>query len=161
MNVPLTRVDHSALRTNQAVIVTLNLSAFIFDLPWLAGVVGLMMLLGTLRGVPAFGFIYRLGLKPLRWLAPDVLADNPQPHRFAQGFGSVVLLLGTVFLALAQSLLGWVLVWLVIALAALNLFGGFCVGCAMYYWLNRLNFPGFSQSPPAGTIPGKRPKWNS
>lgn len=158
MSVPVFRVDHSALRTNQALIIALNLTAFIFDLSWLAGVVGLLMLLGTLWGAPAFGFIYRRWLKPLGWLAPDVIPDNPQPHRFAQGFGSVVLLAGTVFLSLGQSLLGWVLVWLVIALAALNLFVGFCVGCAMYYWLNRLNIPGFNQPPPAGTIPGKRPK---
>jgi hypothetical protein len=54
--------------------------------------------------------------------------------------------------------LGWSLVWLVIALAALNLFAGFCVGCAVYYWLARLNVPGFAQHPPAGTLPGMRPK---
>ena len=161
MSVPVTRVDHSALRTNQAVIITLNLSAFILDLPWLAGVVGLLMLLGTLRGAPAFGFIYRRWLKPLHWLAPDVIPDNPQPHRFAQGFGSVVLLIGTIFLFLGQSLLGWALVWVVVDLAALNLFGGFCVGCAMYYWFYRLDIPGFSQPPPAGVMPGKRPKVRS
>jgi len=57
--------------------------------------------------------------------------------------------------------LGWGLVWVVIALAALNLFGAFCVGCAVYYWLNRLKVPGFVKSPPAGTFPGMRPKGES
>jgi hypothetical protein len=54
--------------------------------------------------------------------------------------------------------LGWGLVWLVIALAALNLFVGFCAGCAVYYWLNRLDIPGFVKAPPEGTFPGMRPK---
>jgi hypothetical protein len=30
-----------------------------------------------------------------------------------------------------------------VALAALNLFAGICVGCLMYYWFNRLGVPGF------------------
>jgi hypothetical protein len=50
------------------------------------------------------------------------------------------------------------LVWIVIALASLNAFGGFCVGCAVYYWLARFNLPGFGKQPPAGTFPGAKPK---
>jgi hypothetical protein len=50
------------------------------------------------------------------------------------------------------------LVWLVAALAALNAFGGFCVGCAIYYWLGKLHMPGFTKAPPAGTFPGMRPR---
>ena len=51
---------------------------------------------------------------------------------------------------------GWVLSWLVIVLAALNLFVGFCAGCAVYYWLHRLQVPGFSKTPPAGIFPGNQ-----
>ncbi len=54
--------------------------------------------------------------------------------------------------------LGWVLAWIVILLASLNLFAGFCAGCFVYYWLGRLNVPGFTQSPPPNTFPGMRPK---
>ena len=32
------------------------------------------------------------------------------------------------------------------------LFIGFCAGCAVYYWLNRLQAPGFSKAPPAGML---------
>ena len=151
------KVDHAALRTNQAFIIALNLMAFVFNLPVLAGIVGVLMLAGTLAGKPGFGFLYKLVLKPLGWVKPDVLEDNPEPHRFAQGFGAVVLLGGVGSLFLGGVVLGWVLVWVVIALAALNLFGGFCVGCAMYYWLNKLNLPGFTKTPPPGTVPGMRP----
>ena len=154
----LQKVDHAALRSNQAFIIALSVLAFILNLPLLAGFVGTIMLLGTLTRQPGFAFAYRHVLKPLGWVKPDVIIDNPEPHRFAQGFGSVVLLAGAVSLLLGTSGLGWILVWVVIALAALNLFGGFCVGCAMYYWLNRLKVPGFTKSPPPGTVPGMRPK---
>ena len=80
-------------------------------------------------------------------MKPDVIEDNPEPHRFAQGFGGTVLTVGVIALLVGQSLLGWALVWLVIALAALNLFLGFCAGCFVYYQLNRLGVPGFRYGP--------------
>ena len=154
----LSKVDHAAIRVNQAFIIGLAVLAFILDIPWLAAVTGGVMLLGTLLKKPGFSFIYRLVLKPLGLVKPDVVDDNPEPHRFAQGFGSVVLLGGAVALFGGLPVLGWVLVWLVAALASLNLFGGFCVGCAMYYWLSRLDVPGFDKVPPPNTVPGMRPK---
>ena len=153
----LQNVDHTALKTNQAVIILLNLFAFIFNLPWLAGIVALAMLVGTILKIPGFRFVYR-ALKRVTSIKPDVVLDNPEPHRFAQGFGGVVMLVGTALLFTSATVLGWGLVWLVIALAALNLFGGFCVGCAVYYWLSRLNAPGFTKAPPEGTFPGMRPQ---
>jgi molybdopterin converting factor small subunit len=154
----LAAVDHSALRTNQALIIALSLLAFVFDAPWLAGLVALAMAIGTALGVPGFGFLYKRLLKPRGWVRPDVLPDNPEPHRFAQGLGTVFLAAGVLALFAGSALLGWSLVWLVIALAALNLFVGFCAGCAVYYWLNRLRVPGFVKSPPGQAFPGMRPK---
>jgi hypothetical protein len=153
----LGKVDHSALRTNQAFIVAFCILAFVLNLPWLAGLVAVVMLLGTVMKVPGFGFIYRYALRPLGLVKPDVLLDNPEPHRFAQGLGAVFMIAGSLALFLNVPLLGWGLVWLVAALAALNLFAGFCAGCLVYYWLNRLRVPGFYKAPPQGTIPGMRP----
>ena len=158
MSANLKKVDHAALRTNQAVIIALSIAAYIADAIWLAAFVGLVMFIGTVRNIPAFGFVYKRVLEPRGWAQPDIIPDNPEPHRFAQGFGSVVMIGGTLALSAGASTIGWALVWLVIALAALNLFGGFCVGCALYYWLNRLHTPGFTQSPPKWVIPGIRPK---
>ena len=152
----LTKVDHTALKTNQTLIISLNVLAFILNIPWVALIVTATMIIGTLRKAPGFGFIYRM-LNPIGWPKPDVIMDNPEPHRFAQGFGAVVMLIGSVALYTGATTLGWELVWLVVALAARNLFIGFCVGCAVYYWLNRLHLPGFSKSPPKGTFPGMRP----
>jgi hypothetical protein len=154
----LQNVDHAALRTNQAVIIGLCIGAFVADAAWLAAVVALVMAAGTYKKVPGFGFLYRGLLKPRGWVKPDVIQDNPEPHRFAQGFGAVVLGAGAVLLFLGASAPGWALVWLVVALAALNLFLGFCAGCAVYYWLNRLHVPGFARSAPPGSFPGMRPK---
>ena len=149
-------VDHNALRVNQGSIIVLLLTAFVLDAPGLAAGVGAVMLLGTLAGKIGFLPVY-WALRRLRLVAPDILQDNPEPHRFAQGLGAVVLLGGAAAFVAGAPALGWGLAWLVIGLAGLNLFGGFCAGCAVYYWFNRLGLPGFSQAPPQGAFPGRRP----
>lgn len=154
----LQKVDHSALKANQLFIITLNVLAFILRAPILAAFVALVMGLGSALKVPGFGFMYKYVLKPLGWIKPDVLNDNPEPHRFAQFLGFVFMTAGSIALFSGANVLGWGLVWLVVALAALNAFGGFCVGCAVYYWLGRLNLPGFTKQPPEGTFPGMKPK---
>jgi len=158
MEIPLLKVDHTALKVNQSFIIGLNILAFIINLPWLALIVTLAMAIGTALKVPGFGFVYKYVLKPRGWVKSEVFDDNPEPHRFAQGFGAVVMASGVIALFAGAASLGWGLVWLVIALAALNLFAGFCAGCAVYYWLNRLSVPGFVKAPPTGTFPGMRPK---
>ncbi|GAB4485873.1 MAG: DUF4395 domain-containing protein [Anaerolineales bacterium] len=154
----LQKIDHSAMTVNQVIVIALNILAFVLNLPWLAALVAAVMLLGTLLGRPGFGFIYQALLKPTGWVRPHVLLDNPEPHRFAQGLGGVFMLGGALALFSELGVLGWGLVWMVAALAALNAFGGFCVGCFVYYWLTRLGIPGFSKNPPTGTFPGMRPK---
>jgi molybdopterin converting factor small subunit len=149
-------VDHAALRTNQAVIIGLLAAAFVADAGWLVFVVGLVMLLGAAVARPGFLVIYR-GLRRLGLLHADVVLDNTEPHRFAQLLGVAFLVLGSVGFALKADAIGWALSALVAALAAVNLFAGVCVGCAIYYWLARLRLPGFSKTPPPGTLPGRRP----
>jgi len=151
------KVDHSALRVNQAAIITLLIAAFVVDVPWLVALVALVMLAGTALRQPGFKPIYVGVLKPRGIVKPDVIEDNPQPHVFAQGMGATVLLLALAGFLLGSSVVGWALTWLVVALAALNLFVGFCAGCFVYYWLVRLHAPGFGVQPPPGTFPGMRP----
>ena len=144
---PLT-VDHSALRVNQAFIILLLIIAFLLDNWLVVALVGSIMLLGTtVPRLSLFKQIYSRVLKPSGLVNSDVIPDNPEPHRFAQGFGGVVLVLAVLFLLLGQAVVGWALVWLVVILAGLNLFLGFCAGCFLYYQLNRLNVPGFEHSP--------------
>ena len=155
----LQKVDHSALKINQITIIVFNLVAFIFNLPVLTIVVAVVLGLGSLFKVPGFGFVYKNALKPWGWVKPDVLDDNPEPHRFAQNVGFVFETGAALALFLNASLLGWILVWIMIVLPALNAFVGFCVGCAMYYWLGQAKIvPAFSKEPPAGTFPGMKPR---
>ena len=142
------KVDQTALRVNQAFIISLLLIAFVLNSWLLVTFVGLVMLLGTaVPRLSLFKQLYRRLLLPAGLLKSDATLDNPEPHRFAQGFGGVVLSLAVVSLLLGQSMLGWVLVWLVVILAGLNLFLGFCAGCFLYYQLNKLSVPGFEHSP--------------
>jgi hypothetical protein len=142
------KVDHSALRTNQAFIIGVLLAAFIGSSWLLVAFVCAVMIIGTIwPGAGLFKRIYSGILKPLRLLKPDVILDNPEPHLFAQGLGGVFLLGGTAALLASAPVLGWILTWIVIVLAALNLFVGFCAGCFVYYQLNRLGVPGFSAAP--------------
>jgi hypothetical protein len=143
-----TKVDHSALRTNQAFIISLLILAFVVNFSMLVAFVCAVMIVGTL--IPSAGLfkaVYFYALKPTGLAKPDVKRDNPEPHLFAQGVGGVFLLAASLALFTGQSVLGWALGWIVVALAALNLFGGICVGCIMYYGLNRLGVPGFSKAP--------------
>jgi molybdopterin converting factor small subunit len=157
--VEMTRqVDHSAIRTNQAFIIGLLLAAFVVNQVWLAALVAAVMLLGTAWPRAAlFQQIYYHLLRK-RLVQPDIVEDNPQPHRFAQGLGGMVLVGGLLAFALGAPVIGWALAWVVILLAAVNLFLGFCVGCFVYYWLARLSLPGFTAHPIGGAFPGARPK---
>lgn len=153
----LPRIDLSAFRVNQAAIITMLILAFVLGSPVLALCTCLIMAVGTVVGVPGFKPLYQYILKPANLVQPDIEHDNPEPHRFAQGFGATFLFIGFLVLIGVSEPLGWAFVWVVVALAAVNLFLGFCAGCFIYYWLNRLGVPGFTKSAPANTIPGMRP----
>lgn len=132
------RVDHTAIKVNQAAIILFTILAFVFDRPWLVAFVAAVMLVGTL--IPRAGLFklfYSHVLKPAGLLKPHLVPDEPQPHLFAQGLGGLFLLLATVAFLLEAPLVGWVLTGIVVALAAINLFFGFCLGCFIFYQLAR------------------------
>ncbi len=142
------KVDHSALRTNQALIIIALLVAFLLNHVWLVAFVAVVMLLGTaVPSLSLFKAIYTYGLRAAGLVKADIIEDNPEPHRFSQGFGGVVVTVALIALLFGASVAGWALVWLVIVLAGLNLFLGFCAGCFLYYQLNKLGVPGFRVAP--------------
>ena len=132
-------LDRSELRFNQISIITLLVLGFLLDSVWLVALVGLVMAVGTLwPRLGLFKRFYHAVVKPAGWLKPDVAPDTADAHLFAQGVGSLFLIAATLSLLTGQTLLGWTLTWIVVALAAVNLFLGFCVGCFMYYQLARV-----------------------
>lgn len=151
------QVDHTAIRVNQICVGSVLIASFVLDAGWLALLVALVMLAGVLVGKPGFLPVYRFALLPLGIVKRHTLPDHEEPHHFAQGVGAGVVLLGATALALQNVVLGWTLIWIVVALAALNVFAGFCTGCFLYYQLAKLRVPGFTRTPPDGArLPGMR-----
>ncbi len=133
------KVDTTTIKFNQASIVTLTLLAFLFDQPLLVLFVGLVLVIGTIfPNAGLFKLIYLKLLKPGRLLKPNIISDNPAAHQFAQGVGAAFLLVSSsVLLTSGNGYWGWGLAWVVIILAAINLFFNFCAGCFVYYQLDR------------------------
>lgn len=144
----LRKVDHSGLKTGQALTILLLLAGYIFNSTLLVAVVALAQLLGALDAPLApYRLIYQRIVKPSGLVKPHVIADNPEPHRFAMLIGAIFNGAAAVLLLANAAALAWVLVWIVIALANLNFWVNFCAGCWMYYQLNRLGIPGFVHAP--------------
>ncbi len=142
------KVDTTAIKFNQASIITFTLLAYLFDLPWLVLFVGAVLAVGTIwPGAALFQQAYRQVLKPIGLLKPHVIDDDPAPHRFAQGVGATFLGLSSLALLASNAIsLGWGLAGLVVVLAAINLFFNFCAGCFVYYQLRRLGLIRRSES---------------
>lgn len=137
------RFDRTAVRVNQAAMVGLLLIAFLFNLPWLVPFMAAVLLVGTLDSrLALFQRIYRDILRPSGLLKPDVRTEDAAPHRFAQGIGAAVLIAASAGLLAGLATLGWTLVLLVVTLAAINLFFGFCAGCFLYLQLSRVRSDG-------------------
>lgn len=139
MNTTAPAFDRTALRVNQAAIIALLLIAFIVDLPWLVVIVAAIMTLGALSPeLAVFQRLYRDVLRPAGILRPDIHHEDAAPHRFAQGMGAATLILACLALFLGAPTVGWALALIVVALAAINLIFGFCVGCFIFFQLQRL-----------------------
>jgi Domain of unknown function (DUF4395) len=133
------RVDRTALRFNQASIITMLVLAFVLDQPLLVAFVAIVMALGTAAPQLAlFQRFYRDVVRPAGLLRPDIQDESAAPHRFAQGMGAGVLVAATAALFAGAAALGWALAIVVIVLAAVNLFFGFCAGCFIYFQIERL-----------------------
>lgn len=131
-------IDHSALKFNQMAIISLLVLAFLLDQLWLVVFVAAVMLVGTWwPNAGLFKLFYKYVLKPRGLMQAQMVADEVSPHLFAQGLGGIMLLVSVVALGAGLAVLGWLLVGIVIVLAAVNLFLNFCLGCYLYYQFAR------------------------
>ena len=131
------RVDYSNLKTNQSLIILLSLISFIFDINWIVAGLAFSLILGSILKQPGFAFVNKLIFYPISLVKPNIIADSSKPHLFAQSFGAVVVSLSAYSLFAGLVVIGWSLLAIVVLLASLNLFFGFCLGCSLYYWLHR------------------------
>jgi Domain of unknown function (DUF4395) len=138
------KVDTNALKFNQLTLIILNVLAFIFDVKIIPAVLAVLLLTGAAFPKAALlKLIYRSVIVPLKILTPKIAEESPAPHLFAQLVGGIFLATGSIFLFLQNVDAGWILVWIVIVLAAVNVFFGFCAGCFVYFQLGKLGVPGF------------------
>ena len=141
------KFDRSVLKVGQVFIMGVNILAFLLGFvlqvrgAWiLSPLVGVVMLLGVVN--PELGLfrqVYLRFLKPRGLVAPRVIEEDPTPHQFAQVVGAVFLLGAGAAFVLGGTGLGWVLAWVVILLAFINFAFDFCVGCQVYFQLQRMN----------------------
>ena len=142
------KVDQSGLKTGQALTIILLILAFVLNSWLLVALVALAQLLGALDSpFGPYRLAYQHIVKPSGLAKPNIINDNPEPHRFAMLVGALFNGTATIALLSGASILGWVLVGIVVVLANLNFWVNFCAGCWMYYQFNRLGVPGFTKAP--------------
>ena len=135
-------VDHSALKVNQTGIIATVLVAFIGSAVFrpllvLIPLLAIALLLGTFAPQLAlFKQLYFKVLKPRGVVKPRPVQDRPEPHNFAQGLGGVFLAVASIFL-IPLPVVGLALSLLVAVLAFVNLAFGYCVGCQIFFQLER------------------------
>ncbi|HEY0720181.1 MAG TPA: DUF4395 domain-containing protein [Gammaproteobacteria bacterium] len=155
-------VDHSAIKTGQLLAIATLVVAYVFNRWEPVAALALVFLITSLAFEwGPFALVYRLLLKPLGVVRPDLRTDNTQPHRFGQAVGAVSAALAAAALYFGYVTLGWVLVWVLIALTAVS-YLGWCIGCFIYYQMNRLGVRGFFGHAPTDSqvVLGARPRRN-
>jgi hypothetical protein len=139
--------DRSVLKVGQVFIIGLNVIAFALGFvlqlqyAWLlVPLVGVVMAAGVASPtLNLFRQLYLRVLKPAGIVKPNVAQEDATPHRFANGVGATFLGFSSLAFLLGAAGLGWVLAWIVILLAFINFAFDFCVGCQVYFQLDRMH----------------------
>ena len=124
-------IDARAPRTNQAIVGTLSLVAFLTGWWPILGLLAAQLAIGLRFGrrycLPCL--LYFDVLQPRFGEGP---IEDSRPPRFANMVGVAFLGAATVAHALGFATVGWALGLIVAALALLAAITGLCVGCEMY-----------------------------
>lgn len=132
-------VDVRGQRFAAAITLAVLATAIVLELVWLVALQVVVFALATFGGLSAspYGALFRF-VKQRVDLGPPPEVEPEGPPRFAQACGLAFAAGGLVALVVGAELLGWILVGIVAALAALLAFTGICVGCELYLVGQRL-----------------------
>jgi len=134
----LSKLDKSAIKFNQGFIVSLTALAFLLNIPWIIAFTSAVMLIGTMFPYAGlFKLVYKYIAKPIGIVKPNIVDEDNSPHQFAQGLGGIFLAVSFVALIAKFIILGWILAFIVLALAFINLTVNFCAGCFIYFQLHK------------------------
>ena len=153
-------VDHSAIKTGQLLSIAMLITALVLNRWELVGVLAVIFLITALiNPLGPFVLVYRLLLKPIGAVELDMRIDNLQPHLFGQAVGAASAAIAAFALYAGYAYAGWILVFVLIVLTVIS-FKGWCIGCFLYYQLNRMGLRGFFAHKPTdkGMILGARPR---
>jgi hypothetical protein len=153
-------VDHAAIKTGQLLsIATLLVAQVTGRWELVAALAVIFLVTALVNPIGPFVLVYRLLLKPSGMVKPDMRIDNLQPHLFGQAVGAASAAIAAIALHAGHVYIGWGLVWILIVLTAIS-FKGWCIGCFLYYQLNRLGLRGFFAKRPTdkGVMLGSRPR---
>lgn len=131
-------------------ILTMAISAAALGLqkPMLLAMLGVIFLLsGTVRALSPFSWLYRGVVRPCGIMRSDYRLDNIQPHKFGQLVGALTTVAALGLIQAGYALAGWGVVAVLIALTLVS-YAGWCIGCYLYYQLNRVGLGGFFKYSP-------------
>ncbi|MDH5447304.1 MAG: DUF4395 domain-containing protein [Gammaproteobacteria bacterium] len=152
-------VDHAEIKLGQLIAIAISVYALLWqDVQSLYVLMLLFLLGGTIRQISPVSLVYRGVVSPLNIMRSDYRLDNIQPHKFGQLVGVLTVALALALIELEYSQVGWLIVGVLILLTLVS-YIGWCIGCFMYYQLNRLGLRGFFRHTPTDkTVPvGSRP----
>ncbi|MCT9870273.1 DUF4395 domain-containing protein [Paenarthrobacter aurescens] len=132
-------VNEYAARITAGLVVVLAVATLLTGWGW-----GLLALAAGFWLRVLFGpRISPLALLSVKVLAPRIghakLVAGP-PKRFAQGIGAALTSAAVVLFFIGYQPAAWVLLGLLIVAASLEAFVGFCLGCAIFGFLQRRGF---------------------
>ncbi|MDI3212953.1 DUF4395 domain-containing protein [Arthrobacter sp. AL12] len=129
-------VNEYAARITAGLVVLLSVVTLLTGFGWGLAVIAAGFWLRVLFG-PRISPLAQLSVKVLTpRLGKTRLVPGP-PKRFAQGIGAAVSTAAALLLAVGLAPAAWVLLAVLIVAASLEAFAGFCLGCAIFGFLQR------------------------
>jgi len=153
-------VDHAEIKLGQLLTILIASLALLYQhTPPLFLLGGIFLLSGTVRVISPFSMLYRWVVSPLGIMRSDYRLDTIQPHKFGQLIGALTVMLALGLIEYGAPVAGWVVVAVLILLTVTS-YAGWCIGCFLYYQLNRFGLRGFFRYAPRdkGVFPGMRPR---
>ena len=129
-------VNEYAARITAALVVLLSVATLLTGFGWGLALIAAGFWLRVLFG-PRISPLAQLSVKVLTpRLGKTRLVPGP-PKRFAQGIGAALSTTAAVLLAAGLAPAAWILLAVLIVAASLEAFAGFCLGCAVFGFLQR------------------------
>ncbi len=130
---PARQIDPRGMRFGAGVSAVILAIAYLANLPWLASLVGLNLLVSAFLGTRLFlpGRAWPIVRSTLRLGRAE--PEHEYPPRFAQAMGGTFLAVASIAFLLGVPVAGWLLVAAVGALQVLLAATGICVGCRLYF----------------------------